>query len=182
MARNSDLADFGKSAAAGAVLQLVQSSKNDTDDHNSTTWTNIAGTDQSGTGSIFCVKITPIQASSKILFSAHIMVGGKAGNAGPKIKLLRASTDIAVGVSSNDTVPGTFGNHFITTELDCEQMSMSYLDSPSYSLGDEITYKPQIRSEDSAYYTYINRAHTDNNSAVNGLRLFSNLIVMEIAG
>ena len=161
MARNSDLADFGKSAAAGAVLQLVQSSKNDTDDHNSTTWTNI----------------TPIQASSKILFSAHIMVGGKAGNAGPKIKLLRASTDIAVGVSSNDTVPGTFGNHFITTELDCEQMSMSYLDSPSYSLGDEITYKPQIR-RDGGSTLYVN-AHTTG--TINDYISTSYFSVMEIA-
>ena len=168
----------------GTVLQVVQSTKVDTDSHASLTFGNISGTDQAGSGSIFCVKITPRKASSKILFTANLMVGGKDGNAGPKIKLLRDSTSIAIGDngSNNNVDEATFGNHFSTTDLDCRQMSVTVLDSPSYSLNDEITYKPQIRSESGSHSTTINKAFLDNNAQTSGLRLFSNLIVMEIAG
>ena len=56
------------SGAGGKFLQIVSSVKTDTwTKGTSTDWLDIDGTDQAGSGSIFCCKITPSAATSKVL-------------------------------------------------------------------------------------------------------------------
>ena len=47
------------SGVGGKILQVVQTQKVDASSVTGTTFTKIPGTDQSGSGSVFCVKITP---------------------------------------------------------------------------------------------------------------------------
>tara|TARA_B100000287_G_scaffold385912_1_gene393400 strand:- start:70 stop:621 length:552 start_codon:yes stop_codon:yes gene_type:complete len=164
---------------SGTIIQIIQSTKSDTSERAYPSFNNIPGTDQSGSGSVWCVKITPSATSSKILFIATIMVGSEQGNASAKIKLLRDSTDIAIGnaISSNERT--THGDYGINS-LDMRSMSMTYLDSPSSTA--ELTYKPQYRSESSTYSTWVNRPHNQTDSNVNGYTGFSTLTVMEVAG
>ena len=110
---------------------------------------------------------------------ANLNVGSEVGNASGKIKLLRDSTDIAVGNASGSNTRATFGN-FGTQALDMRSMSMTILDSPSST--SEITYKPQFRSESGTYTTWINRPDSLTGNASNGYLLYSNLIAMEVAG
>tara|TARA_Y100001938_G_scaffold21829_1_gene28105 strand:+ start:4424 stop:5056 length:633 start_codon:yes stop_codon:yes gene_type:complete len=170
---------FNGTFPAGHILQIVQSAKSDTASIESATFGDIPGTDQAGSGSVFCVKITPSATSSKILFMANLNVGSEAGNAGAKIKLKRDGIDIAKGNASGSNTTATFGNYG-SQALDMRSMSMTYLDSPSTT--SEITYKPQFMSEGASYSTWINRPDNLTGSATNGYLLYSNLIVMEVAG
>ena len=164
---------------AGHILQVIQSSKSNHASIASATYTDIPGTDQNDSGSVFCVKITPSSTSSKILFIANLMVGSQSGNASGKIKLKRDGIDIAKGDANSSNSTSTFG-FYGSQNLDQRNMAMTILDSPSSTL--EITYKPQFRSESGSYTTYINRPYQLTNAASNGYVTFSNLVVMEVAG
>ncbi len=56
---------WASAAAGGKLLQVIQSVKTDTDSTSSTgtSFVDIAGTDQAGSGSVWCVKITPSAAT-----------------------------------------------------------------------------------------------------------------------
>ena len=170
---------WGAGVPEGTVLQIIQSTKSDTSERYNVAFDDIPGTDQSGSGSIWCVKITPSATSSKILFISSILVGAEAGNASAKIKLLRDSTDIAIGDAVSSNARTTYGDYGVNS-YDMRSMSMTYLDSPSST--SELTYKPQFRSESSTYSTWVNRPHTHTGTNVNGYTGFSTLIVMEVAG
>ena len=73
--------DGVSNGGGGGIIQVCQSTKQDaqTININSTAAQDIAGTDQNGNGSVFCVKIAPKFASSKILFSCHFTVGMGGG-------------------------------------------------------------------------------------------------------
>ena len=87
----------GVTFPAGCVIQVVGSDKSDTASVSSSTWTDIAGTDNAGSGSIFCCKITPRSASSKILVSGTFNMGQQDGNNAGALRFLRDSTVIGVG-------------------------------------------------------------------------------------
>ena len=60
---------------AGHVVQVLQSVKSDTDSTRKgfgSGFDDITGTDQNGSGNIFCVKITPKYNTSKIMITASI--------------------------------------------------------------------------------------------------------------
>ena len=170
---------WGAGVPEGTVLQIIQSTKSDTSERYNVAFDDIPGTDHSGSGSIWGVKITPSATSSKILFISSILVGAEAGNASAKIKLLRDSTDIAIGDAVSSNARTTYGDYGVNS-YDMRSMSMTYLDSPSST--SELTYKPQFRSESSTYSTWVNRPHTHTGTNVNGYTGFSTLIVMEVAG
>ena len=59
-------------AGGGKIGQVLQSVKTDISSTGSTSGYVLAGTDQSGSGSIFCCKITPAATSSKILVTLYL--------------------------------------------------------------------------------------------------------------
>ena len=58
---------------AGSILQVVQSTKLDNFQGQASSITDITGTDQAGSGSVFCCKITPTATSSKDIFSPRTL-------------------------------------------------------------------------------------------------------------
>ena len=167
---------------AGSVIQTIQSTKTDTASYNSTTWADIAGTDQAGSGSIWCVKITPASASNKILIQYNI----KAGNTGSlwSLKILRDSTQIYKGDTETDKLSmteGMYGDSGYGAHYDVQTMSGMYLDSPSST--SELTYKIQWKNaHGSGYYNYLNRAGNGDDTSVYNGRYASTLTCLEIVG
>lgn len=162
---------------AGHIIQVVQSDKTDTSQVQSASWTDIGGTDNNGSGSIWCCKITPSATSSKILICATVMMGRQNGNNSPGLLLLRNSTSIWKGDSAGSRTP-CFAFGYGNSNLWSESYSAHYLDSPSTT--SEITYKIQFRSESTSYLSAINKSYNDTDASHNGYRGASNLLLMEV--
>jgi len=160
--------------ATGHVLQVVSTTKTDTQSFTSTSTNTYA--DLTG----LSVSITPSSTSSKILvmYTVNISVSVGTGN----VIVVRNSTPIGVGDASsnrlqanvayrNQTTPYTFG---------IETLSYNFLDTPSSTSA--LTYK--LQGTLGANYNgtfYVNRTPTDTDASY-GVRTASTITVMEIAG
>ena len=118
----------------GKYLQTVQTFKNDSFSTTSTSYVDITG---------FSVSITPTQTSSKILLLNCCGVSTTGQSSVIYMNLLRGSTAIAqpsqsTGFSSTATIYPELINNM-------ESWSFNFLDTPTYTLGDTITYKWQIK-------------------------------------
>ena len=180
MTRAKDMSDFGVAASAGAILQVVQSDKTDTDSVASNAWSDIDGTDNNGSGSVWCCKITPKFESSKILISGSITVGQQDGNNCGVLRYLRDSTVIGVGDAAGSRAQAFLHLYLQNGGIHMANVSPNFLDSPNTT--SEVTYKAQFKSEGGSYSTHINRSHSDTDAFNNGSRCFSNILLMEIAG
>jgi len=161
--------------AQGKVLQVLQSVKTDTASTTSVaTFVDIAGTDQAGAGSVWCVKITPAATTSKILFSCDVYAG-TYNDIGMFYIMKRDTTSILLADAASArtrtsfTVDANQGNNV-------EGAHMTYLDSPSST--SELTYKVQW-ALDSAQTLYLNRSLNDTDNAAHP-RSTSTITVMEI--
>ena len=99
-------------ANAGKILQVLSSSKSDaqTINVNSTAAQDIIGTDQNGSGSVFCVKITPSSAINKILFTACLTLGMGGGASYVQAFMKRDSTTLLPSThGTGNSVNATFG-------------------------------------------------------------------------
>ena len=152
----------------GSVIQTVQ--------HNFTTgnFTTQSNSYVDITG--FSQAITPLAASSKILviLSASISASPNGTYNGQ------------VGVSVNRSIAGGSytavasqmpGNYVQETYVSYhhESMNITFLDSPSYSLGNAITYKMQMKSADTSVTS---ACYTQMGGVANGT---SKLLLLEIA-
>ena len=170
---------FVSSAVGGKVLQVLQSVKTDTASTTvyGGTWADIAGTDQAAAGAIWCVKITPSAATSKILcmFTVSYAAGG-ATNRRINWKLLRDSTAPVLGDAASSRIPVTMSGNTISSE-GMLTGGYTYLDSPSST--SELTYKVQWDIHSTGNTLYLNRSYddTDNNQYS---RATSQITVMEI--
>lgn len=173
--------------SGGKILQVVQCAKNDTESQASGqsgstfdgTLYDIAGTDQAGSGSVFCVKITPSATSSKILFTSTLNVGGASVLL---YQMFRDSTAINIGATVSGKQPasvaykaGSGGNG--SGFYGPVNMVSTYLDSPSST--SELTYKVKWGCSHSGQSIYLNRAQDDSN--VYRFRPASSLVVMEVS-
>ena len=169
----------------GKVLQVVQSTSTqaETQDGGQTGSTfngnyyDIAGTDQAGEGSVFCVKITPEKASSKILFTSSLNVGG--GGVWT-FKMYRDSTALNIHDTVTNKESGTFNGKGSSAGVGVGfyspvTITYSYLDSPSST--SELTYKVKWGRSHTGNL-YLNRSQDD--SSVYRFRSASSLIVMEV--
>ena len=169
---------------AGHVIQSVQSTKLDASDMGGTTsFATITGTDQAGSGSVFCCKITPTSTSNKIMILATIC--GQKSRATAEISqvsFFRGSTNLINATSPGSRNPsfwsglqpdGTYVNHNMLT------VPFTYLDSPSST--SELTYQFKYRNGSGAEHFYVNRAEDDADTAPHG-RGQSSIVLMEIAG
>jgi hypothetical protein len=168
---------FVGSAVGGKVLQVIQSVKTDTASTTVTTGTfaDITGTDQDGSGSVFCVKITPAAATSKILVSWAFCVGSGATGQHVVLKLFRNAVEPLLGDAAGSRVraSSTIG---VGEYRAIEEGGGQYLDEPS--LTSEITYKLQW-SQQAAGTIYMNRSGTEYDSTASE-RTASTITVMEI--
>lgn len=166
------------SMPAGSILQIQQSVKTDFWTRSESTYADIDGTDQNGSGSIWCVKITPSSSSSKIWVKGTVAVGGSGHGS---INLYRDSTQLHFGDAH-----ASYGNvnrttqQYLTGTHNATPIALDYLDSPNTT--NEVTYKLQGGTPHSAsYYIYINRSHTQENHAYVS-HSASTLTVLEVKG
>ena len=157
---------------AGKVLQVVQTVKTDTFSYTTgDAWGDITG---------LSVNITPVSTSNKILVSIDVSCNTQNLS---YLKILRDSTDIAIGDAAGSRVRSTIANihRFDNNSNVTANWSQRFLDSPSTT--SEITYKIQVYNETVGIgqVFYLNRTASDGDSDVAG-RPISTITVMEIAG
>ena len=162
----------------GAILQVLQSVKTDT--------TSIGALYDSPTDTGISCSITPSATSSKILVDCNL-VTASTDSFGMYLWLVRGSTQILLSdAACNSTRSTKFINTYSNSQdgYKVGDVNIKYLDSPSYSLEDTITYKVQgaIYSVSSSKQFYINRCHNDNNDPAYDGRSTSTITLMEIAG
>ena len=155
---------------AGNIIQVVTSTKNDTFTTTSSSFVDITGMSRT---------ITPSVASSKILILTTLHVGGNDSSY-PAFALLRGSTILADGdYGTGSRTACTFG-HYLPSQTTTNMVAHHFLDTPSYSVGDTLTYKVQVLSAYNSKQVTINRI--DNTvDASYSLAGTSNLTVMEVA-
>jgi hypothetical protein len=130
---------FEAPAAGGKILQVLSSTKTDVWD-SSSDQTDITGTDQAGSGSVWCCKITPAATSSKILFLGFLTGCHSSYHGG--IWVYRDSTQIAVADAWSTRQTSTFSFGATANENVNESMHVNWLDSPSST--SELTYKFKV--------------------------------------
>ena len=165
-------------AGGGKVLQVVSSTKLDgfstTSDQ-----VDIDGTDQAGSGSVWCCKITPSAATSKVLFLGTITGHHTTFHGG--VWTFRDSTEIAYASANGNRQRATYsmgvGSSDSDTENVTQALGLSWLDSPSST--SELTYKFQVGDHGEGGTFYINRTANSSNWAGNWLSI-SSIVLMEI--
>tara|TARA_X000001382_G_C3109423_1_gene159366 strand:+ start:97 stop:705 length:609 start_codon:yes stop_codon:yes gene_type:complete len=146
----------------GGIVQVVQSTKTDTASVTGPTFGDVG----------LSATITPKSSSNKILVLVQANIGGSVGY-DMKTRLMRGNTPIHIGdaaggrARTTTTVSQSYtesvtNNKYQTYNAD--QANINYLDSPSFSVGDTLTYKIQMASyniNSSNYTVYINRNGAD---------------------
>ena len=165
---------------AGAVLQTIQSVKLDTFQGQASTLTDIDGTDDSGSGSIFECNITPSSSSSKVLILMSMAI--TATDAGTGVSLIRGSTEIYKGAAASSrvrlTIGPLYGSGSANNVYSAPVSTAVFLDSPGVT--SEVTYKPQYFSRGSSNFNLgFTIYDTDNDNAT---RVPASITLMEIAG
>jgi len=156
---------------AGAILQVVSTTKTDTFSSNSDSFTDLTG---------LSVTITPTSTSSKILFIASLCYGCSADSYASG-RLVRGSTPLGVApAASSRTVCGFSMQMNLNANNKLYSLSYQYLDSPNTTSA--TTYKLQGRtySGDSRSFC-INQTQIDNDVNFHH-RGESRVIAMEVAG
>ena len=146
---------------AGAILQVVQTFKNDSFSTTSTSYVDITG---------FSVTITPSSTSNKILLLNFAGLSTDGNSSVQYINLLRGSTAIAQpSVSTGFSSTATMFPQSISNMI---SWSYSFLDSPSTTSA--TTYKWQIKGNTGTQYI--------NQRAINDMPRTATMIAMEVAG
>lgn len=142
-----------------AILQVVQATANTSTSSTGTSWVD---TGLSGS-------ITPTAANSKILvsFNQTLQHARNSTNSACGFKILRGSTTIVDGNSTS-----LYINNTASDQLFKWRLSHQYLDSPTYTVGDTLTYKTQMAHADTNGTVLANQTNTP----------LSTIILMEVAG
>ena len=170
----------GVTFPTGMVLRVFSSSITDrqTNGTNGSTPIDLTGTDQNGSGSVFCVKISTISNSSNILCLASGVISITDRYNRAFVNLVRDSTTLGVGdaatgheVTTGYCPRGSDSGYYLSP------FSINFLDSPSST--SELTYKLQLLSSSTGMSAVIGGPGTVD---ANGGNSSTNLTVMEIAG
>jgi hypothetical protein len=153
---------------AGAVLQVVSTTKTDVFSTTSTSFTDITG---------LSVSITPSGTSSKILVMCNVNGSVSSASYQAGLRLVRDSTAIAIGDADGSRSRG-FGQLSSANTWQMTSAGATFLDSPSSVAS--VTYKIQALVQ-SGVTLYINQ-NSDNGDNVQTLRGVSSITVMEVAG
>ena len=170
-ATSATATDF-QAVSAGKILQVVSGVQSADTSISSTSLVDIPGMSQA---------ITPTAASSKILINVNVALGWNNNYAGIQIQRDIAGggyAAIAQGDADGSRSRGTF--FFMMSEEDTVDInSITYLDSPSYSLTNAITYKLQAAIT-TGNTLYINRGNSDDTNDATRWRTISNIVLMEV--
>lgn len=178
----------GTAMPAGAIIQVVQTVKSDTASWTGTSFVDIAGTDESGAGSIWEVNITPLRANSKILFEFSAAMGSNLGVM-MSVRLVREINDSSAAYPFLGNASGSSPR--VSRQVRDDQTAMkthaisqshfTFLDSPSYSVGNKITYHLEGMGYSGSETVYINRSGSQQTeSTYDGLQA-STITAMEVA-
>ena len=152
------------------VLQVVSSHKVDAFATTSSSLVDITGMSRT---------ITPTAASSKININISLHVGGATG-AYVAFYVLRGSTIITQGTNGSGNMTNCAFGTLITDQDRTQSIAYNFLDSPSYSVGDTLTYKIQVNSAYQSREFCLNRTAAGANAtySINGT---STITLMEVA-
>jgi hypothetical protein len=153
----------------GKILQVVQTVKSDTFSSTSTSFADVTG---------LSATITPSSTSNKILVTVSISHGRSSAILN-HFKLLRGTTDIAIGDTGGSGTRSTIGSYLGSADSvsDLITSTIQFLDSPSST--SSTTYKIQTKVQASGGTSYVNRSGSDG---IYGARTISTITLMEIAG
>ena len=156
---------------AGAVLQVVSTTKTDTFSTTSSSFVDLTG---------LSVTITPRSASSTVLVSYSVNRGAALALI-TGFQILRGATAICIGDAASNRTRATTGAYPGNADVASSIItsSMIFLDSPATTSA--TTYKLQVKSDTSAQTVYVNRTSTDSDTT-SFLRTASTITVMEIQG
>jgi len=154
------------SGVGGKILQVQSTAKTDTFTLSTTdTWTDVTG---------LSVAITPASTSNKVLINFSIGSSSASSANSRGFKIVRGSTDIAIGDSAGSRVSSTVWL-FESAANYSFQSSFTFLDSPSTT--SETTYKIQMYANTTSY---VNRLSSDSDNDVYG-RSASTITAMEVS-
>lgn len=148
------------------VVQVLSTAKTDTFTMSSATFADVTG---------LSVSITPTSASNKILISAVISAGMDSGNTQWFARLVRNTTNIALGDAASNRTRVSIGSYSAATTT-LQTAAVMFLDSPATT--SSVTYKIQIAAQ-SANAVYVNRSHTDTDASTFA-RSISTITVFEV--
>jgi hypothetical protein len=154
-------------ALGGKLGQVVSTTKTDTYTMSSQTYATVTG---------LTATITPSATTSKILVIASLSAAGNPAVSRSTSQFIRDSTPIAVADTAGSRVVGTtpiplFSGAEISSQI------LLFLDSPSSTSA--LVYGVQVRCNDAAATTYVNRSPIDSDNASYS-RAVSTITVMEI--
>ena len=176
-------------AGGGKIGQVLQSVKTDTSSTGSTTGYVLPGTDQTGSGSVFCVKIQPSANDSKILVLVDVCF---SCNQIYYMDILRevssSDTNIYRGAAATNKLHHTMGGYHDADGGSTSNVSMTfkhnmhhvmtYLDSPSTT--SEVTYKTTFKVSQSGYDIMFNKNWGDSSNDATSVRTASSITCMEV--
>ncbi len=175
-------------SSVGKIQQVIQNVKSDNASWTGTSFTDIGGTDEAGNGSIWEVNITPTKANSKLLIEFSGAMGGNHAVM-MAVRLVREINDANAAYPFLGDSGGVRPQ--VSRQVRDDQTSMkvhaihqihfSYLDSPTYSLGDKITYHLEGKCYSSSSTVYLNRSGSQQNNADYDGNQASTITVMEVA-
>jgi hypothetical protein len=156
-------------APSGSVIQVVSTLKTNSFTSTATGFNDVPG---------LSATITPSSTNSKIMVIANVTGGGQSGTTHIQLKLLRNSTDIAIGdQGSGSTIRATTHIPVFRETDSVYNHPMFVLDSPNTTSA--VTYKVQFRNNNSSGTIYINR--TQGEGGANTSTTVSSITLMEIA-
>ena len=161
----------GTGISAGKILQVVSTTKTDGFSTTSSSFVDITGLSRT---------ITPTAASSKIHIAISVHSGG-ATNSYLGFLLLVGSTVVTRGPASGIITRCTFATNFSDPDS-TKTCGYTHLHSPSYSVGDTLTYKLQALSGYQNYRVAVNRVGRDTEAnGTYSMRGTSTITLMEVA-
>ena len=144
------------SGTGGKILQVMQGAE--------TKVLSFTVSAQNQWNSILSTSIIPVAADSNILVMWYTSLATATANQRGTARILRDSTAIGVGDVGGTRLQGSHGSSIVTIGTDIIPLNQNFLDDPTYTLGDSITYQLQASFEQSAGTLYVNRSATDSNA------------------
>ena len=171
---------FEAAAGGGKIGQVVQTAKTDQTSLGSTSPETTTFTDITG----MSVAITPTAASSKILILTSLNLSTKGVEYDSGVKMQRdiesaGYADVAVGDAYGSRSRALFSTLNKGHDREIFNRTMTWLDSPSYTLTDVITYKIQWSAMEHNHTIYLNRSGDATDSA-KYFSVPSTITVMEV--
>lgn len=166
---------------AGSVIQVINNVATEVISLTAQqTWTAVPGTDQNGSGSTFCVNITPTESSSKFLITYKLNFAGTSNDV-TGFTWYRDSTQLTKATNVGSRVAGGSAGIYIGNEshnIAAVLTSQTLLDNGNGNTN-QITYCPYYYKYHSDT-AYLNRSLRDFAGTTYDQRVTSQLTVMEI--